>query len=577
MPESQDGTQLERLAQSARELVPLAGAVAPHLAGRAADLAARLEAGRFLISVVGEFKRGKSTLLNALLGRELLPTGVLPLTAVATEVAYGPEHLSIHHLDGSDEEVAVERLAEFVTEEGNPGNEQRVARAEVRVPAEILRPGATLVDTPGLGSVFRHNTEAAEAELLRTDGAIVVFSADAPFSEQERELLDLLVQRSARTFFVLNRIDHLAPGELDQVRRFVEQGICDALGRKEPLFCLSARAALAAKHAGDDGDLAASGFSAFETAVRSFLAEDLVEARLAVARREVTRLAVLLDDATAVEEAALRHTAADLDDRLRRFETAAAEQRRAFDEDRVLLAHAVEAITTTVGQRLARLAAEPPAAAVQHLGEVAASTPLRMLEPALRQTVEDLVRAEFEQVRTAEAARAEDAWQAAAADFRARTQARVDAIRQTAEGVFELRLGELQVPEVAEERERFFYLFLHLEGVNEAIARSVRRLLPGRVRRRRLTDAAHRELRSELDKHAGRARWDISQRLDGVRLRFEAAMRDQLTEVIDGVLQAAERARERRAALAAELAGGEERAAEVRRLTAQARAAAAEA
>ncbi|MCA1843669.1 MAG: dynamin family protein, partial [Actinobacteria bacterium] len=543
MPGSQDGTQLERLAQSARGLVPLAEAVAPHLAERAEDLAARLERGRFLISVVGEFKRGKSTLLNALLGLDLLPTGVLPLTAVATEVAYGPQRLCVHHLDGTEEEVAIERLAEFVTEEGNPGNERRVARAEVRVPAEILRPGATLVDTPGLGSVFRHNTEAAEAELIRTDGAVVVFSADAPFSEQERELLDLLAERSARTFFVLNRIDHLAPGDLDQVRRFVEQGICDALGRKEFLFCLSARAALAAKHAADHGDLEASGFAAFESAFRAFLAEDLVDARLAVARREVSHLAVLLDDATAVEESVLRHTAADLDVRLREFERAAEEQRRAFEEDRVLLAHAVATITATVGQHLARLAAKPPEAAVSRLDELAAATPLRDLETVLRHAVEDLVREEFEKVRTAEAALAEDAWRAGVAEFRSRTQARVDAIRRTAEGIFELGLGELEVPEVAEERERFFYLFLHLEGVNEEIARGVRRLLPPGIRRRRFTEAAHRQLVSELDKHAGRARWDISQRLDGVRLRFEAAMRDQLTEVIDGVFQAAERAR----------------------------------
>src|SRR6266571_7233152 len=102
MPESPDGTQLERLARGARDLVPLAEMVAPHLAGRARELAERLEGGRFLISVVGEFKRGKSTLLNALLGRDLLPTGVLPLTAVATEVAYGPEDLvRIHRRDGS--------------------------------------------------------------------------------------------------------------------------------------------------------------------------------------------------------------------------------------------------------------------------------------------------------------------------------------------------------------------------------------------------------------------------------------------------------------------------------------------
>jgi hypothetical protein len=154
--------------------------------------------------------------VNALLGVEPLPTGVLPLTAVATEIAYGAERAVIRHTDGTAQPVALDRLADFVTEEGNPGNERQVARAEVHVPAPILESGAVLVDTPGLGSLFRHNTEAAEAAIVLTDGAIVVFSADAPFSEQEQALLAVLARRPARSFFVLNRIDHLGAGELDR-------------------------------------------------------------------------------------------------------------------------------------------------------------------------------------------------------------------------------------------------------------------------------------------------------------------------------------------------------------------------
>lgn len=100
-----NGHQLEQLTASARELEDAARRLAPQLQGRGEELARRLEAGRFDITVVGEFKRGKSTLLNALLGRPLLPVDVLPLTAVATEVAYGPERVVVHRLDGTIEEV----------------------------------------------------------------------------------------------------------------------------------------------------------------------------------------------------------------------------------------------------------------------------------------------------------------------------------------------------------------------------------------------------------------------------------------------------------------------------------------
>jgi small GTP-binding protein len=564
------GHQLEQLAASARELETAARRFAPQLAGAAATLAERLEGGRFDISVVGEFKRGKSTLLNALLGREVLPTGVLPVTAVATEVTYGGERVVVHHLDGTTHEVGLRELADFVTEEGNPGNRRAVARVEVRVPAGILEAGATLVDTPGLGSVFRHNTEAAREALLRTDGAVVVLSADAPFSDQERELLELLAGRSARTFFVLNRIDHLGPADLDRVRRFVEHRIGDALGRGEPLFCLTARAAVAAKLGDDEAAVAASGFAVFENAFRGFLAEDLVEARLAAARRDVGRLSVLLEDSVAVEEAAARHAVADLDARIARFRAAADEQRRAFDEDRVLLAHATARIGDEVWRGLSSVTRAVPGEAVRRLDEVAAGAPRRGLEDALRDTVEVLVREEFERVRQVQAVRAQEAWRAATAEFRARTQERLDAVRRAAEGIFELRLAELSVPEVAEEEERFFYLFLHLDTTMDTMARGLRRLLPARVVRRRLAQSARRQLVAELDKHAGRARWDLTQRLDAVRLRFEAAMRNQLDDVVEGVLAATERAKERRAELAGDIVAGEEQTAEVRRVISRA-------
>jgi ribosome biogenesis GTPase A len=141
--------ELEQLAGAAQQLVAAAGPTRREVAGRAARLADRLAQGRFHVSVLGEFKRGKSTVVNALLGRDLLPTGVLPLTAVATEVAFGESGASLVHLDGTRCEVTVDELADFVTEARNPGNERQVARVEVRVPAELLRPGVVLVDTPG--------------------------------------------------------------------------------------------------------------------------------------------------------------------------------------------------------------------------------------------------------------------------------------------------------------------------------------------------------------------------------------------------------------------------------------------
>jgi len=88
-----------------------------------AALVDRLDAARLRVLVAGEAKRGKSTLVNALLGREVLPSGVTPLTAVTTTVRYGDdERAEVRFLDGHDEKHPLAALTDLVTERGNPGN-----------------------------------------------------------------------------------------------------------------------------------------------------------------------------------------------------------------------------------------------------------------------------------------------------------------------------------------------------------------------------------------------------------------------------------------------------------------------
>jgi hypothetical protein len=114
----------------------------------AAETAGRLQALRLEVAVVGEFKRGKSSLINALVGREVLPVGVLSLTAVPTVLEQGEEGLVVQYDDGHQERHRLDRLAEFVTEEANPGNQLGVARVTARLHTPLLDAGVRLVDTP---------------------------------------------------------------------------------------------------------------------------------------------------------------------------------------------------------------------------------------------------------------------------------------------------------------------------------------------------------------------------------------------------------------------------------------------
>ena len=181
---------------------------------RLLSLRNRFEEGRFHLAVLGQFKRGKSTLLNALLGHSLLPTSVVPLTAIPTFVQYGPDlRICVRYRNGKPAEEFAGRSIEeaakilegFVTEECNPKNRLGVMQVDVLHPAPILQHGVVLIDTPGVGSTFTHNTRATLNFLPQCDAALFVVSADPPLTEVEVEFLKVVKSKVARTVLHLQQ------------------------------------------------------------------------------------------------------------------------------------------------------------------------------------------------------------------------------------------------------------------------------------------------------------------------------------------------------------------------------------
>ena len=232
----------------------------------------RLDQERLQLAVLGQFKRGKSTFINALLGDDVLPTGVIPLTAVATFIAWRREPLVVVRFKGEapSEEFAVHTADEirnvlfrFVAEEANPENRLGVERVDLFYPAGILADGTVIIDTPGVGSTLRHNTEAALQVLPECDAAFFVVSADPPITEVELEYLRRLKSKTARVFFILNKADYLRPDESaasssSYKRSLAEKSLIDA---DERIFCISARDGLDAKQNRDEHMLERSGIA----------------------------------------------------------------------------------------------------------------------------------------------------------------------------------------------------------------------------------------------------------------------------------------------------------------------------
>lgn len=238
------------------------------------ELLANLAADRFTLAVVGQFNRGKSSLMNAILGMDRLPVGVVPLTSVITRVSYGnPERVLIEYRGSSlKEEIPLDRLPEFVTETGNPGNQEQITAAEVQLPSEFLRRGLFFVDTPGVGSAITANTETTERFLPQADAVIFVTSFDSPLGREELEFLQKVRDQVRKIFLVVNKLDLATPANREKVLAFIRQRLEHEAGLLEPrLFAVSALAGLGAKLSGSQERLAESGLPELEASLVEFL------------------------------------------------------------------------------------------------------------------------------------------------------------------------------------------------------------------------------------------------------------------------------------------------------------------
>jgi predicted GTPase len=200
--------RLLRLADLARELG------SEPVAEEACELAARVSEGRFYVTCVGQFKRGKSALLNALVGHAVVPTGFVPVTAVPTVIRFGDElHARVRMRGGAWRDVAMTDLKEYVTEELNPENKKAVDGAEVFVPSPLLSSGMCFVDTPGLGSVFTGNTATTQAFIPHIDAALVVVGADPPIAGEELALVEAVGKQVQDLILVINKADRTSDPE----------------------------------------------------------------------------------------------------------------------------------------------------------------------------------------------------------------------------------------------------------------------------------------------------------------------------------------------------------------------------
>jgi GTP-binding protein EngB required for normal cell division len=202
----------------------------------------RLESKAFEIALFGRVSSGKSSLLNYIVQRDVLPVGVSPVTAVPTRLAYGPEpKLSVWFADKSSARIDIGRLPEFVTEQLNPANSQHVTRITVELPSARLRDGVVLVDTPGLGSLATAGAVETLAYLPRCDLGVVLIDAGSTLTPDDLGTIQALYEAGVPASVLLSKADLLAPEDRARASQYIAGHIQTQLGLHLPVHPVSVK------------------------------------------------------------------------------------------------------------------------------------------------------------------------------------------------------------------------------------------------------------------------------------------------------------------------------------------------
>ena len=194
------------------------------------------------VAILGQFKSGKSSFLNSLIGKPILPVGVIPVTTAITRVQYGKrERAVVRHFDGQQTDVDIGAIEEFISEAKNPANQKNVEVVDLELPSLEKYAGLRLVDTPGLGSIFKYHMETSENWLPEVGCALLAISSDRPLAENDLQLIRDLRKHTPKIVLLLTKVDLLSQAQQKEVVHFFRTALQKELHEEFPIFLYSIR------------------------------------------------------------------------------------------------------------------------------------------------------------------------------------------------------------------------------------------------------------------------------------------------------------------------------------------------
>ncbi len=518
----------------------LSRCVRPETAKSLENVRSKLDEEAFNLVILGQFKRGKSTFINALLGESILPTAIVPLTSVVTILRYGPElKIEVRFLDDRVETINLADLPAYITERGNPQNKKAVKEVTVFYPSQYLKGGVRIIDTPGVGSVYRHNTDVAYNYLPYVDAGIFIVSADPPLSESEHQFLKDIRGFVDKLFFALNKIDQVSEEDRRESLEFTARILEQVLGvGGVKIFPLSARWALEAKKGANGKQLEQSLLPNFEQRLQEFLIHEKGKVFL---KSVLNSLLKLISDETIsfkLEQEAIKLPLQELTAKIARFE----EEMKTIAQDRehnhYLLSGHMKKLASMLESEMNAYRKDTIPVLQREVEEEyrrrerqGGGNLREELENFLFERIRDLFTIWRQQLteKISTELEAVHSW------FAARTNETIERILLLTSDIFDLKLKPFTAVEPLSKKSEFYFLFkddpVGLELVQLAATSALPRFMAKKIVLNKMLETA-----SELvGRHCGRIRYDLLQRLEKTVRDFQRALNEKIDMTLEGI------------------------------------------
>ncbi|BAF58801.1 hypothetical protein PTH_0620 [Pelotomaculum thermopropionicum SI] len=511
-----------------------------HLAAYVKEVREKLRQDRFNLVVLGEFKRGKTTFLNALLGAEILPTAVVPLTSIITEIRYGEIlKCKVCFLHGGTKEIELSEVAGYVTEEGNPGNEKKVKLVQLEYPSPYLKEGVVLIDTPGVGSVYQNNTHETYNYLPKVDAAIFMLSSDQPLSQAECDFLKTIKQYSTKTFFVLNKIDYLEDKDRQKALDFARKILKEKAGFENvDVIPLSAKMALEGKLEGDEKKLSGSNIQEFTRTLEQFLLAEKGAAMLIAACSKGINTADELLMGIELEIKTLVTPLEELRSKTSLFDKMAGKLCQEKQDTKYIFQGELDKVYHVLEEEITRFQKRQSISIeneVDRLYQEKRSLSGRELLKSLETLIESKLKFAFENWEPEVNEKVNVAFEKVVARFTDKANKAIEELLRQSADIFEITVEGFTKMDVLTDDSKLYYIFGQEQSMLLPDPVKVGAiLLPRFISGPRILKEMKKKVERELDRNCGRLRSDYSDRIYKSAMKFQRTFEEKLSQIIEG-------------------------------------------